>query len=162
MIIFLLSYQYVDANCSTKISYEVTKCVTIWNSILLSDFQSIVILWFQIDFEENKNSIIALGGGSLIALWLASALVGAIDSIPLVRLFSFMHGECVIPLWYLLTNHILTWVRAFFFLVSHLVLKAVGTRRSRLHHLVHHPLPNFWGRYLVTFPLKNICLPEWS
>ena len=39
----------------------------------------------QLD-SEDAYSIILYGSGALVALWLTSALVGAIDSIPLVRI----------------------------------------------------------------------------
>lgn len=39
--------------------------------------------WFQIDYEDTY-SIVAFGGGGAVALWLAAAVVGAIDSIPVV------------------------------------------------------------------------------
>ncbi|KAL2538535.1 protein CURVATURE THYLAKOID 1D [Forsythia ovata] len=38
---------------------------------------------FDLKFDtEDTNSILAFGGGALVAVWLASAVVGAIDSIP--------------------------------------------------------------------------------
>ncbi|KAG8383590.1 hypothetical protein BUALT_Bualt04G0029600 [Buddleja alternifolia] len=40
---------------------------------------------FDIKFDyEDTYSILVLGGGSAVALWLAAAVVGAIDSIPVV------------------------------------------------------------------------------
>lgn len=38
----------------------------------------------QLDFEKDSYLILLYGGGSLFALWLAAAVVGAIDSIPVV------------------------------------------------------------------------------
>ncbi|VFQ93577.1 unnamed protein product [Cuscuta campestris] len=43
-------------------------------------------LFEELDIEfdpENLSSLIALGGGAAVALWLTSAVVGAIDAIPL-------------------------------------------------------------------------------
>ncbi|KAL2531311.1 protein CURVATURE THYLAKOID 1D [Abeliophyllum distichum] len=38
---------------------------------------------FDLKFDtEDTNSILAFGGGALVAVWVASAVVGAIDSIP--------------------------------------------------------------------------------
>lgn len=43
-----------------------------------------------IQFDSDGTNIILLyGGGALVALWFASAIVGAIDSIPLVRVYMF-------------------------------------------------------------------------
>lgn len=33
---------------------------------------------------ENSYSLFLYGGGALVAVWLAAAIVGAVDSIPLV------------------------------------------------------------------------------
>lgn len=38
---------------------------------------------FQLDYEETY-SVLVFGGGGAVALWLAAAIVGAIDSIPVV------------------------------------------------------------------------------
>lgn len=38
---------------------------------------------FQFD-SDDTYSLLAFGGGALVAVWLASAVVGAIDSIPVV------------------------------------------------------------------------------
>lgn len=38
---------------------------------------------FQLDYEDTY-SVLVFGGGGAVALWLAAAVVGAIDSIPLV------------------------------------------------------------------------------
>jgi len=38
----------------------------------------------QLDFEKDSYLIFLYGGGSLLALWLVAAVVGAIDSIPVV------------------------------------------------------------------------------
>ena len=39
----------------------------------------------QLDFDDTY-SILVYGAGALVALWLSSAVVGAIDSIPVVGL----------------------------------------------------------------------------
>jgi hypothetical protein len=36
--------------------------------------------------SDDTYSLLLYGGGALVALWLSSAIVGAIDSIPLVRM----------------------------------------------------------------------------
>ncbi|KAK8959612.1 hypothetical protein KSP40_PGU007945 [Platanthera guangdongensis] len=36
------------------------------------------------DSIENKSSVFMYGGGAIVALWLSSALIGAINSIPLL------------------------------------------------------------------------------
>lgn len=52
----------------------------------LSDLNLINVLLFQFDYEETY-SILVFGGGGAVALWLAAAVVGAIDSIPVVITF---------------------------------------------------------------------------
>ena len=34
---------------------------------------------------ENKSSVAIYGGGAIVVLWLSSTIVGAINSVPLVR-----------------------------------------------------------------------------
>ena len=42
-------------------------------------------LWLpQWDKVENKTSVIVYGAGSIVALWLASTVIGALNSIPLL------------------------------------------------------------------------------
>nr|GMD61919.1 protein CURVATURE THYLAKOID 1A, chloroplastic-like [Ipomoea batatas] len=36
------------------------------------------------DALENKSTVLLYGGGAIVAVWLASTLVGAINSVPLV------------------------------------------------------------------------------
>lgn len=43
---------------------------------------SIVAQWDKVD---NKTTVALYGGGALVALWLSSTIVGAINSVPLVR-----------------------------------------------------------------------------
>lgn len=38
----------------------------------------------QWDGVENKSSVIVYGAGSIVVLWLAATIVGALNSIPLV------------------------------------------------------------------------------
>lgn len=42
------------------------------------------ILHYQWDGLENKSTVLLYGGGGLVAVWLSSILVGAINSVPLV------------------------------------------------------------------------------
>lgn len=58
---------------------------------------------FQFDYED-ASSYLVFGGGGAVALWLAAAIVGAIDSIPLVstvyatpKLNIRKHGEQTFP-----------------------------------------------------------------
>ena len=44
---------------------------------------------FQWDGVENKSTVAIYGGGALVAIWLSSTIVGAINSVPLV---SEAHG----------------------------------------------------------------------
>lgn len=48
------------------------------------------VLLFQFDYEDT-SSVIVFGGSAVVALWLAAAVVGAIDSIPVVSAISFVH-----------------------------------------------------------------------
>ncbi|XP_051126670.1 uncharacterized protein LOC127248399 [Andrographis paniculata] len=41
-------------------------------------------LGIEFDYEKNKYSLLTIGGGGLVAVWVASIVVGAIDSIPLL------------------------------------------------------------------------------
>lgn len=41
-----------------------------------------MVQWDQVD---NKTGVIVYGSGAIIALWLASTIVGALNNIPLVR-----------------------------------------------------------------------------
>ncbi|MCI24256.1 protein CURVATURE THYLAKOID 1A chloroplastic-like, partial [Trifolium medium] len=36
------------------------------------------------DAVENKSTVLVYGGGALVAVWLSSILVGAINSVPLL------------------------------------------------------------------------------
>jgi len=38
----------------------------------------------QWDGLENKTTVVVYAGGALVALWLSSTIVGAINSVPLV------------------------------------------------------------------------------
>lgn len=58
-----------------------------------------ICLLLQLDYEDT-SSILVFGGGGAVALWLAAAVVGAVDSIPLVSnaysaltYFSMMHAD---------------------------------------------------------------------
>lgn len=42
---------------------------------------------FQWDGLENKSTVILYGGGAIVAVWLSSVVVGAINSVPLVCCF---------------------------------------------------------------------------
>lgn len=42
------------------------------------------ICHYQWDALENKSTVLLYGGGGLVAVWLSSILVGAINSVPLV------------------------------------------------------------------------------
>ncbi|XP_057972481.1 protein CURVATURE THYLAKOID 1D, chloroplastic isoform X2 [Malania oleifera] len=51
--------------------------------------------------SEDAYSILLYGSGALVAVWLASAVVGAIDSIPVVCLLTQIHGiggSCLLSL----------------------------------------------------------------
>ena len=53
------------------------------------------ICHYQWDAVENKSTVLLYGGGGLVAVWLSSILVGAINSVPLVsyitRFFKFTY-----------------------------------------------------------------------
>ncbi|GAQ79492.1 psaP-like photosystem I subunit [Klebsormidium nitens] len=44
------------------------------------------------DKVENKSSVYLYGGGALVALWLSSTIVGAINSVPLLPKFAELIG----------------------------------------------------------------------
>lgn len=54
----------------------------------------------QID-SENLSSLFIFGGGGGVALWLTSAVVGAIDSIPLVGSSTLLIFLDLDPIWYI-------------------------------------------------------------
>lgn len=43
-----------------------------------------ICYYYQWDAVENKSTVFLYGGGALVAVWLSSILVGAINSVPLV------------------------------------------------------------------------------
>ena len=43
------------------------------------------LLRLQFDAIENKPVVALYAGGAVLTLWLANAVVGAVDSLPLVR-----------------------------------------------------------------------------
>ncbi len=47
-----------------------------WNDI---NFICIGVQW---DAVENKSTVIVYGGGAIVAVWLSSVVVGAINSVP--------------------------------------------------------------------------------
>ena len=56
------------------------------------------LLRFQFDAIENKPIVALYGGGAVLTLWLANAVVGAVDALPLVRkeaMQSEVHSRCV-------------------------------------------------------------------
>lgn len=46
----------------------------------------VLIVWFFVQWDglENKSTVIIYGGGAIVAVWLSSIVVGAINSVPLV------------------------------------------------------------------------------
>lgn len=42
----------------------------------------------QWDGLENKSTVLIYGGGAIVAVWLSSIVVGAINSVPLVTTLS--------------------------------------------------------------------------
>ena len=51
-----------------------------------SKFSNLACSWLrQWDAVENKTTVITYAGGAILALWLTSVIVGAINSVPLVR-----------------------------------------------------------------------------
>lgn len=72
---------------------------------------------FQFD-PEDSSSLILYGGGVVTALWLTTAIVGAIDSIPLVRTFLAKDSHFCYSnmLWALLTTICVVTVLFFSFL----------------------------------------------
>lgn len=53
---------------------DIPSCFTNWN----------VHAMLQWDGLENKTTVVVYAGGALVALWLSSTIVGAINSVPLV------------------------------------------------------------------------------
>jgi hypothetical protein len=53
---------------------DIPSCYTNWN----------VRAMLQWDGLENKTTVVVYAGGALVALWLSSTIVGAINSVPLV------------------------------------------------------------------------------
>ena len=39
----------------------------------------------QWDAVENKSTVLTYAGGAIVAVWLSSVIVGAVNSVPLVR-----------------------------------------------------------------------------
>ncbi|KAL3572083.1 hypothetical protein D5086_025987 [Populus alba] len=57
------------------------------------------------DAVENKSTVIIYGGGAVVAVWLSSILIGAVNSVPLISslqgkrfsmFYLFMVGECML------------------------------------------------------------------
>ncbi|KAK3434938.1 hypothetical protein EUGRSUZ_D02339 [Eucalyptus grandis] len=46
------------------------------------------------DALENKSTVILYGGGAIVAVWLSSVVVGAINSVPLVCRFVRLEYRC--------------------------------------------------------------------
>lgn len=56
------------------------------------------LLRFQFDAIENKPIVALYAGGAVLTLWLANAVVGAVDALPLVRKETMQyerHSRCV-------------------------------------------------------------------
>lgn len=51
--------------------------------------QCVVSQW---DKVENKTGVVLYGAGAVVLLWLSSAIVSAIDHVPLVRVWSCVYG----------------------------------------------------------------------
>jgi len=98
---------------------------------------------------EDAFSVLFYASGALVAFWLVVAVVGAIDSIPLVRMFIYL-----IILKLLGTMNNLVWISSIF-MAS--VSKIDGSCGSWLHHLVRHPISAFQGCNLNCFGIQNNC-----
>lgn len=66
---------------------NVVDCVFICIYILI--LSALFISW-QWDGLEDKSSVLIYGGGAIVAVWLSSIVVGAINSVPLVPNFFFL------------------------------------------------------------------------
>lgn len=92
------------------------------------------ICHYQWDGVENKSTVLLYGGGALVAVWLSSILVSAINSVPLVshqlylQCFIFMHYKVF---W---TN-----LRQFVYFSAS---KDYGVGRTRVHWMVCLPIPS--------------------
>jgi len=49
----------------------------------------------QWDKVENKTGVVIYGAGAIVALWLSSTVIGAINAVPLVRCNRAVHGACM-------------------------------------------------------------------
>lgn len=47
----------------------------------------VLIVGFLVQWDglENKSTVLVYGGGAIVAVWLSSIVVGAINSVPLVN-----------------------------------------------------------------------------
>ncbi|CAI0469737.1 unnamed protein product [Linum tenue] len=65
------------------------------------------------DAVENKSTVLVYGGGAIVAVWLSSILVGAINSVPLVsRSFRWF----AIIVWMTMVVYISNWLFSVFVL----------------------------------------------
>lgn len=58
------------------------------------DDHDIVLFCSQWDSIENKTSVVIYGGGALLALWLSSSIISAVNSVPLVR-YMYLDSYCL-------------------------------------------------------------------
>ena len=63
----------------------------------LLTYQSLFLIQYlfplQWDALENKSTVIVYGGGAVVAIWISSILVGAVNSVPLV---CFLYLVCIV------------------------------------------------------------------
>lgn len=103
--------------------------------------QSNTLSFLQLDTDDT-GSLVLYGGGAIAALWLTSAVIGAIDSIPVV---------CNNVNWVNISNQKPTFLNAnvfWFILVA--VSQVVGSCRAWIYIMVQFPLSAFQGTCLIS------------
>ncbi|RAL54188.1 hypothetical protein DM860_004659 [Cuscuta australis] len=91
------------------------------------------------DAIENKSTVLAYGGGAIFAVWLSSTVVGAINSVPLVRILRApLYELCVV-----ISGHCSTCFFAYaIFFSSSPATQSDGVGGARVFRVVCVPLPS--------------------
>lgn len=63
-----------------------SSCLQCYSCHVVLFFSQTIFIWsfWQWDGLENKSTVFIYGGGAIVAVWLSSIVVGAINSVPLV------------------------------------------------------------------------------
>jgi hypothetical protein len=95
---------------------------------------------FQLDIEVTPT-LVLIGSGAFVALWIMSSVISAIDSVPLVR--SYWHRSMIFVFKFKSTCGLTC--LAYSFVAS----KIAGTSRNWLLNLVHLSVSPFQGTYKI-------------